>query len=209
MIFEQIRIQGDRNFSYLLGDLQSGQVALVDPGSEPERLARLTADRGLRLVYILNTHGHTDHTVGNETLRRLSGAKIAAFQEGDLPLSDGDRLALGDLEVRVIHTPGHTRESVCFLFAGRLCTGDTLFVGKVGGTSDRHTARLEYDSLHQKICTLPPETEVWPGHDYGVRPSSTVGDEIRTNPFLLRKSFEDFFDLKENWAEYKRIHGIA
>ncbi len=93
-------------------------------------------------------------------------------------------------------------------YQGRLITGDTLFVGKVGGTHDADSARLEYDSLRGKICSLPPETEVWPGHDYGVRPSSTIGDELRENPFLLRATFESFLDLKSNWAEYKRIHGI-
>jgi hydroxyacylglutathione hydrolase len=88
-------------------------------------------------------------------------------------------------------------------------TGDTLFVGKVGGTGTEEAARAEYDSLHRVIGALPRETEVWPGHDYGVRPSSTLEAEFRENPFLLRESFEAFCELKANWAEYKRTHGIA
>lgn len=208
MIFEQISCGGDRNFSYLIGDEDSGEAALVDPGYAPEMLVERVRARGLKLMWILNTHGHIDHTGGNEAVRRLTGAAIASYRGGDHPLEDGDRVAVGRTEITAIHTPGHTRESSCFLVLGKLITGDTLFVGKIGGTPDPAAARLEFDSLHDKICTLPPETEVWPGHDYGVRPSSTIGDELRENPFLLRPSFEAFLDLKNTWAEYKRIHGI-
>jgi hydroxyacylglutathione hydrolase len=208
MIFEQVHISGDRNFSYLIGDEASREGAVVDPGSDAELLVERARKLGLKLVWILNTHGHYDHTSANDAVRQLSGAKIAAFGGGDHPLRDGEILPLGKLGIRVIHTPGHTPDSTCFLVKGKLVTGDTLFVGKIGGTGDAASARLEYDALHEKLCTLPPETEVWPGHDYGVRPSSTIGDELRENPFLLRESFEAFLDLKQNWAEYKRTHGI-
>jgi len=89
-----------------------------------------------------------------------------------------------------------------------LLTGDTLFVGKVGGTDLGRGARAEYDSLNKKLMKLPDETKVYPGHDYGVAPSSTIGREKETNPFILCKSFEEFVDFKANWAEYKRRHGI-
>ncbi|MBN1504112.1 MAG: hypothetical protein JW952_03525 [Candidatus Eisenbacteria bacterium] len=92
--------------------------------------------------------------------------------------------------------------------AGRLLTGDTLFVGKVGGTDFGEGARLEYESLQRKLMTLPDSTEVWPGHNYGGRPHSTVGEEKPTNPFLLRTNLSDFIKLKKNWLEYKRLHGI-
>ena len=78
----------------------------------------------------------------------------------------------------------------------------------MGGTDSEEDARAEYDSLQRKIGTLPPETGIWPGHDYGVRPSSTVADEWRENPFLLQPDFAAFMELKKNWAEYKRKHGI-
>ena len=91
----------------------------------------------------------------------------------------------------------------------KLITGDTLFVGKVGGTGFGDDAKEEFESLHQKILTLPDETEVWPGHDYGAAPHSTVGNERQTNPFLQRSDFEGFVDLKRNWLAYKKEHGIA
>jgi len=209
MIFEQVRITGDRNFAYIIGDEDSRAAALVDPGSDAERLVARLRELGLRLEYILNTHGHVDHTGANGPVQSLTGARIAAFGRGDLPLAHGDILALGDLEIQVLHTPGHTDESVCFLCQGKLVTGDTLFVGKIGGTSGEEAARREHDSLHRVIGALPRDTEVWPGHDYGLRPSSTLAEEFRTNPFLLRDSFEGFLDLKANWTEYKRRHGIA
>ncbi len=207
IIFEQIPISGDRNFAYLLVDPESREAALVDPGADAARLLERVRHYGARLALVIHTHGHPDHTGASEAVRRATGARLAAFRSGDLPLEDGV-VPLGSAVLRILHTPGHTPDSICVLAGGKLMTGDTLFVGKVGGTSDESSARLEYDALHAKICALPPETEVWPGHDYGVRPSSTIGEEIRTNPFLLGESFAEFLDLKKNWAEYKRIHGI-
>ena len=213
MLFEQINAGGDRNFSYLIADESSREAAVVDPGSPATRELRALERHRLVLRYIINTHDHYDHTGGNAELARYTGADIAmhraARSRRDITLEDGDMLMLGDLALRIIHTPGHTRDSICILAGKELMTGDTLFVGKVGGTGYGQDARDEYDSLHLKLMTLPPETRVWPGHDVGVRPSSTIGDELRENPFILRDSFEAFVDLKRNWAAYKREHGIA
>jgi glyoxylase-like metal-dependent hydrolase (beta-lactamase superfamily II) len=209
MIFEQIDVGGDRNFAYLVGDEQTRHAAIIDPGDGPELVVRRAGLLGVEIRFVLNTHGHHDHTGGNSAVQRLTGARLAAFAGGDLPLKDGDVLRLGELDIKTLHTPGHTTDSVCFLAGENLATGDTLFVGKIGGTHDRESAVLEYRALHEKICTLPPETRVWPGHNYGTHPSSTVGEELRTNPFLLCPDFESFLDLKDNWAEYKRIHGIG
>jgi len=212
MIFEQITTGGDRNFSYLIADEGIMAGLVVDPSFEGEGLLVRIRSRGLSIKYIVNTHAHADHIAGNALIKRETGAKIVmhslARAKHDITVEDGALLEVGDLRVRVIHTPGHTPDSICLLIAGKLLTGDTLFVGKVGGTDYGEGARLEYESLNEKLVVLPEDTEVWPGHDVGLRPSSTIGEEKKTNPFVLRKTFKDFLDLKKNWLEYKRVHGI-
>jgi len=212
MICAQIRSGGDRNFSYVIADESSREAAVVDPGSPPEDELRFLERNRLTLHYIINTHDHFDHTGGNAALVRKTCAPVAMHESArsthDIDLADGMSLPFGTTVLHIIHTPGHTPDSICILAGGDLITGDTLFVGKVGGTGFGADARSEYESLHGKLMTLPPDTRVWPGHNYGVRPSSTIGDELRENPFILRESFESFLELKRNWAEYKRIHGI-
>jgi hydroxyacylglutathione hydrolase len=209
MIFEQIRTGGDRNFAYLVGDEASKQAALVDPSNSPDKCVDRAEAHGLKVVYVVNTHGHYDHTDGNEAVRGRTGAQLVANSgRADIRVGDGDTVSLGKLALRIIHTPGHTDDGICILAEDHLVTGDTLFVGKVGGTDLSDGAQKEFDSL-KRLLELPGETTVWPGHDYGTAPTSTIGNERETNPFLTRlNSFEDFVDLKRNWADYKREHGI-
>lgn len=209
----QIRCGGDRNFSYIIADEQTREAAAVDPGSPPDLELETLERMGWNLRWIIGTHDHFDHTGGIKELARKTGAKTAMHTLARFPhetdLEDGSELSVGNTILYIIHTPGHTVDSISILAGKDLITGDTLFVGKVGGTGFGTDARSEYDSLHTKLMTLPPDTRVWPGHDYGVRPSSTIGDELRENPFILRASYDEFLDLKKNWADYKRIHGIA
>ena len=212
MFFKQLKAGGDRNFSYIIADETTCEAAVIDPASPPDEELYVLKQRGFTLKYIINTHDHFDHTGGNAFLAERTGAKIAMHESAhsrcDIGVRDGDVLLLGSLELKIIHTPGHTYDSICILVEKELVTGDTLFVGKVGGTGYGSDARDEYNSLHNKLMTLPADTRVWPGHDYGVRPSSTIGDEKSENPFILRDSFESFVELKRNWLEYKRKHGI-
>jgi glyoxylase-like metal-dependent hydrolase (beta-lactamase superfamily II) len=212
VIFEQIPVGGDRNFAYLVGDRPGGSAFVVDPSYSPAAVHAIAREKGLSIRAIACTHDHADHTNGNDDLRARTGAEIWMHRSsatGEIrPVEDGEVLRVGALEVRAIHTPGHTPDSVCYLVGGKLFSGDTLFVGKVGGTGFGEDARAEFDSLHDKLLSLPDSTEVWPGHDYGVRPSSTIGDERRTNPFLLQPDLASFLALKKNWLQYKKEHGI-
>lgn len=213
MIFYQIDAGGDRNFAYLVADEDGGRAALFDPPPDFERYLPLVNKHGLRVEYIVLTHGHSDHTWGVDAAHQQTGGRIAAHErnpvDADVTVGDGDSLLLGKLELAFMYTPGHSDDSICIRVGDKLITGDILFVGKVGGTDFGENARKEYDSLHSKIMTLPDHVEVYPGHNFGVQPSSTIGHERKTNPFLLRKSFEDFVDLKRNWLQYKKEHGIA
>jgi hydroxyacylglutathione hydrolase len=213
MQVEQIRTGGDRNFGYLCADEATGEVFAVDPSNSPEALVDAARQHGWRLVYAFCTHGHSDHTNGNGEFERLTGLRVLLF--GDrcartgIEVAHGASFPLGDGIISIIHTPGHTPDSICLLAGEALFTGDTLFVGKVGGTWSDADARQEYHSLHERLMTLPETVGVYPGHDYGTAPVSTIGQEKNTNPFLLQPDVETFLDLKKNWATYKKEHGIG
>ena len=215
MIFEQIRVDGDRNFGYLIGDETTKDCAIVDASYAPERVLQRAAHHGLNVCYVISTHSHPDHIAGNAFLGERTSAPEVLHESTPHPCSrrvkDNDELRVGHLGLRFLHTPGHIPDHVCVLVQNKLLTGDILFVGKIGGTGPYFPAsdpRRQWESLH-RIMALDGKIEVWPGHDYGVRPSSTIGDEIATNPFLLTKTYEEFIYLKEHWAEYKKAHNLS
>ncbi len=213
MIVRQILTGGDRNFAYLVGDPTSGVAAVIDPSYAPRKPVDAASEAGLTIARAFCTHGHHDHTNGNDRFETLTGVRPLLFGDTDpetgREVADGAVFPLGDLEVRVLHTPGHSPDSICLLVSDAVFTGDTLFVGKVGGTDLGDGAASQYRSLHEKLLQLPPATRVFPGHDVGASPQSTIGHERETNPFLLRPDLAAFVDLKRHWAEYKKEHGIA
>ena len=211
LILEQIRTGGDRNFAYLVGDREAGVAAVVDPSFDPAAVVERATAQGLTVRSVVNTHGHGDHTNGNDEARRLTGAPLVAFgSNADQRLDDGGVLDVGALRLRALYTPGHADDHLVLFEPDErfALTGDLLFVGKVGGTSGREAARTEWDSLHRLLDAAGDDVMVWPGHDYGCRPASTIGMERRTNPFLGCGDFEAFFDLKERWASFKSEHGL-
>ena len=214
LIFEQVRVGGDRNFGYLLGDREAGEGILIDPSFDPELMVARAQAQGLRIVSILNTHGHSDHSNGNGAAKALTGATVAGGPNHPGPLDrvlrDGDQVGFGDFHLRVWHVPGHCPDHLAFLTeplqAG--ITGDLLFVGKVGGTGNDTDARTEWDSLHRLMREWPAHATIWPGHDYGARPSSTVAWERAANPFLLCPDEDAFLRLKADWPAFKARNGL-
>jgi glyoxylase-like metal-dependent hydrolase (beta-lactamase superfamily II) len=214
LVFEQIRTGGDRNFGYLLGDRDAGLAILIDPSFSPDTLVERATAQGLEVKLVINTHGHGDHTNGNSRAVKLTGAKLAAHPGVpfalDVPLEDGRVFELGSLRLKILHVPGHTPDHIIVHLAGErvALTGDHLFVGKIGGTSTEADSRTEYESLERTLRELPDDTTIWPGHDYGARPSSTILLEKATNPFLRAAGIQEFLELKRTWADFKARYGL-
>ena len=212
MFVKQFFTGGDRNFGYLVADASTKLAVIIDPSYSPKLIFDFAKDDGYKIEYVFNTHSHYDHTNGNDVIMKLTGIRPLLFGDVEpksgMTVSDGAQFPLGNINIKTIHTPGHTNDSICIYIGDAVFTGDTLFVGKVGGTDFGSNARVEYNSLHNKLLTLPDSTRVFPGHNYGVSLESTILNERKTNPFLLQPNIDSFIDLKRNWLEYKRIHGI-
>ena len=188
MIIKQLEIGYMENFCYLVGCENTSKALVIDPGDDAEQIVAAAEDEGLEIVTIVNTHGHGDHTAGNKRLKALTGARIVihAFDadntpEADVHLNEEKALQLGDLTFDVIHTPGHTPGGICLHVQGNLFTGDTLFVGDSGRTDLHGGHRPTLGQSIRHLMKLPDDTIVWPGHNYGPTPSSTIGWEKRNN----------------------------
>ena len=200
MFFKQVQQHGD-NFSYIIADTVTGEAAVVDSSFNAGEIARILTAENLILKYIINTHGHSDHTAGNAELHSTFNAKIAAHKlsriDADVKVDDGDIIRVGSIQVEVIHTPGHTPDSICLLIdKQKLLTGDTLFVGECGRTDlPGGNSKNMFNSLFDKILKLNDDVEVYPGHDYGSKPSSTIGEERRSNYTLEPRNLAEFIEF--------------
>lgn len=213
MFVKQFEVGGDRNYGYLIADESSKKAAVVDPCYNPQMIIDFAKAEDFEIVLAFNTHGHYDHVNGNDAFTATTGVPVLGYgavdPETENEVKDGATFALGDGELRILYTPGHTEDSICIVGDDSVITGDTLFVGKIGGTGTGAAAKAEYESLHRKLMILPEETRVFPGHNYGAAPTSTIGVEKQTNPFVIQPDFKAFVHLKENWAAYKQEHGLA
>lgn len=188
-------------YTYLVADTQSGEAMLIDPVRDQiDRDLALVGQLGFKLKYALDTHVHADHVTGAGLLRERTGCKVVCGAQGaesaDLRLADGAKLKLGKLDVHVIATPGHTDDSISVRVGTHLFTGDALFVRGTGRTDFQNgSADALYDSITQRIFTLPDDTTVWPGHDYKGHTVTTVGEEKRFNPRIAGKSKAEFAQI--------------
>jgi len=197
MIFQQVPVGTFQNFSYIIGDPDTKKAALVDPAWEVDRLLSQCQNAGLSISHVINTHSHHDHVEGNDAVVERTHAKVVAHQSSpvrkDLSVKDGDAIEVGSLRIKAIHTPGHCSDHICLLVEGKVLTGDTLFVGECGRTDlVGGDAGAMYDSLFNKLMILDDSIEVYPGHDYGRKRSSTIGEERRTNYTLKPRTKEEF-----------------
>jgi len=200
MIFEQIATGGCQ--SYLVGCADTCAAVLIDPEvSQIDRYLALAARDALRIRFVIDTHTHADHFSATRQLAQrfdvpLVMHRASPAQQVDMRVDDGEMIVVGKLRLRVLHTPGHTADSMCLVVEDRVFTGDTLLIGGTGRT-DLPTGDPEalYDSLFNKLLKLDPALQVYPAHDYKGRGHSTIGDEIATNPRLAKQDRAAFVEM--------------
>jgi len=217
LILKQTELGPMMNFIYLVGCAETREAAVIDPAWDVPAILRLAEESDLKINRILITHGHPDHINGLEELLEPTDARVymhadeinytkevaARFRvpvdfmnrrsSNFQPISDGEEIMVGRLPVQFLHTPGHTPGSQCFLVEKNLVSGDTLFInacGRVdlpGGDPEKM-----WWSLNRRLAVLDDDTILYPGHNYAERPTSTLGDEKRNNPYLQYTSVSQF-----------------
>lgn len=206
----QIPVGAMAVFCYAVYDAEAKVCALVDPAFETEKILGIVNEMGLKVIHVINTHSHPDHTSGNRAVIEATGATLMIHSadakklgglmgkalarmfggrpspKPDLLLEDGSSVRIGSHNIEVIHTPGHTPGGICLYSSGHVITGDTLFTGGIGRTDLPGASEKQLiESIRNRLLVLPDDTKVWPGHDYGQKPYSTIGWEKASNPFLF------------------------
>jgi hydroxyacylglutathione hydrolase len=209
MLAKQYEVGNFAVFSYLIGDEGSQEGLFIDPAGDARTLLAEAKSHGLnKIKYIVNTHSHVDHILGNAEMAKKTGARIVIHEEdapalvrtpsdllgmfratasppADRLVKEGDVIQVGNVKLKVIHTPGHSAGGICLYLDGMVFTGDTLFVGSVGRTDFPGSSwEVLEASIRQKLYVLPGETVVFPGHNYGSTPTTTIEYERRHNPFV-------------------------
>ena len=193
---------------YIVSCEKTNKAAVIDPGGDEEKILSACRKENLDIEYIIATHGHPDHVCGNGPIQQATGAQIIMHRDdaeffarpeiqkyfsmlglaesppADIIVEDGDTITIGEEQLQVLHTPGHTPGGICLYNPPNCFTGDTLFVGGVGRTDFQGGSMEDLSrSIREKLLTLPADTVVWPGHGYGGS-KSTIGEEARSNPFF-------------------------
>lgn len=194
----QFRVGDMANFTYVIADLQTHLAAIVDPSWDLQEIFQFLAKRKLKARHIINTHSHFDHIFGNDEVAKVTGATIVQHFNSplhkDKAVVENDVISIGSVNVHVIHTPGHSKDSICLIIEKKaVFTGDTLFVSGVGRIDLPGGDPNEmYLSLYSKVSALDDQLTVYPGHDYGSSPVSTIGKEKQSNLALQAKSESEF-----------------
>jgi hydroxyacylglutathione hydrolase len=218
--FKQLELGPMQNFVYFIGDPETRSLAVVDPAWEVETILDVARRHDMEITHLLVTHFHPDHLGGRMMGMSVRGAqdllaagvkakiyihkeegpyvgRVTDLSPSDLsPVESGDVVNVGRVPVRFIHTPGHTPGSQCFLVGDALVSGDTLFIGSCGRVDLPGSDPVKmYESLTQKLASLPDETKLYPGHNYAAEPTSTIGEQKRRNPFMRFENVKDFLTM--------------
>ena len=200
MKVHQILVGNMQNFTYVLEDEHTGESIIIDPSWELDKIEQLIQRHDLKIKYIVNTHHHSDHTLGNEGMKQSTGAKIVQHKvselKSDIQVTDGDIIQFGDSKLSVIHTPGHSKDSICLVGDGKIFSGDTLFVGNCGRVDLPGGSSKElYHRLMDILYNLEDDLVMYSGHDYGSTPTSTIGHEKKTNFVMQKRTEQEFEEL--------------
>jgi glyoxylase-like metal-dependent hydrolase (beta-lactamase superfamily II) len=196
VLVRQIKIGPEQNFEYILIDEPTGEAMVIDSGWEVDPIVAAAREESLEVKFAVATHHHSDHTATLWQLAQLLNAMIVAHSSSplthDISVSNGEVLRVGKIRVKVLHTPGHTNDSICLFDGEHLFTGDTLLIGSCGRTGlEEGSPRKMHESL-RLILELPPTTIVCPGHDYGEAKFRTLLEEKNRNPELSAASYNEF-----------------
>lgn len=200
MIVHQIQVGNMQNFSYVVVDDKTKESLIIDPSWDLIELEMIIKENNLKIKYIVNTHHHFDHTLGNETMKEFTGAPVMQHERSelnhDVTVKDGDSITFGNSMLQVLHTPGHSTDSICLIGDGKLFSGDTLFVGNCGRIDlPGGSAKELYHSLFDVLYSLDDDLVMYPGHNYGHSEVSTLGEEKKTNMILQKKTEQQFLDM--------------
>ena len=200
MKVHQIQVGNMQNFSYIVEDEETSEAIIIDPSWDLIELEMVIKNNNLKIKYIVNTHHHFDHTLGNESMVESTKAPIIQHESSelkhDITVKDGDFIEFGNSKLKVLHTPGHSQDSICLVGDGKIFSGDTLFVGNCGRIDlPGGSAKDLYHSLFDVLHKLDENLVMYSGHNYGGSEISTLGQEKITNHVMQKRTEEQFLDM--------------
>lgn len=200
MIVHQIQVGNMQNFCYIVEDEDTSESIIIDPSWDLIELEMVIKENNLKIKYIVNTHHHFDHTLGNEAMVESTKSSIIQHENSelkhDIAVKDGDVIEFGNSKLKVLHTPGHSKDSICLIGDGKIFSGDTLFVGNCGRIDlPGGSAKELYHSLFDVLYSLDDNLILYPGHNYGHKETSTIGQEKITNMVMQKRTEQQFLDM--------------